>query len=595
MKALNLFFLLAAAFGYADFFPLPPPIRELPPESHQARAESEIRFFHLDYIGRTLDARDWYRLALLHIEARQWKEARDALAESTKLDPCFDRPFTQRGYLDLWEGDSEAASIEFRAALDISPCNEFAIDGMQQAAIQWSKENRQIQQAIQILREANGCRPRNLDTLFYLGRLLALQGNLKEAEAVLNECLEIAPHQEEAQLQLGFVYERQGKYEQAEQIFRKLPGNLDARRGQARCLAGRLQYKQARNILRRFPHKSSDDWALSMDVRSHTNPALFLETTYTQAKEDDPSLKVPVVKDYYFYNALNIWVPIFNRWRIDLKQITYHQRENEILVPTAVNYNVYIWGAQLTSRYFFMKDWTWDVALRYLQGYPKGQMVYPFEPRAPFEPGVSLQYNGPTHFFRGDAHVESMIIKNFSIQKSQLLRLDYTGIGYAFHPDLWLHPKVEGWVSGTYYHDAVHNWKNQQIFEFKSDLPGLSPYVRFLYRFEHADFKYLTPNYFTYLRQIENWVGGILRYEFAPWAALEIDYVKSWQLNRNVILPVGSFIFISPRLFLMGDRVKGRYWMRLWDKMQFEIEGHFFRNTLPYRDWNLRGSLLYQF
>ena len=90
--------------------PLPPPIQNPPPLSNQEKAESEIRFSHIDYVGRTLKSHDWCRLALLLIKARKWDEAWGVLNHSIDLDEEFDFHISEIEF-ERRPGDRQALDV----------------------------------------------------------------------------------------------------------------------------------------------------------------------------------------------------------------------------------------------------------------------------------------------------------------------------------------------------------------------------------------------------------------------------------------------------------------------------------------------------
>lgn len=202
-------------------------------------------------------------------------------------------------------------------------------------------------------------------------------------------------------------------------------------------------------------------------------------------------------------------------------------------------------------------------------------------------------YSSDWNRFVLDAHIGDQIIKNFSDSISQLLRIDTYQGEYALHAPVFLHPLAEVGLGRSYYHDAIHNWKQYQNAKAGIDL--LTPLLRLVYLFEHSRFKQLTQNYFTYKRQIQHTLS--LKYEQMLYSQLkwEMGWDHIWQSNQNVVLPIGNLIFTSPSLYLIGNRFSALLQYRFQDLIQCEIGAHYFRLTLPYHDWNLHGALHWQF
>ncbi|MBM3184492.1 MAG: tetratricopeptide repeat protein, partial [Chlamydiae bacterium] len=437
--------------------------------------------------------------------------------------------------------------------------------------------------------------PHYEDAEIGLADLYVIERKYKEAEAIYQEF----PERNEALSGLALIAERTGNFSLAETLYRKAlentPKDWELRERLARVLTNKLQYDKAKEeyaiLLEENP--SERLWIRSMNVKSHTNVALLEEINYTNAKENDPTLGVPVVKDYYFLSRFTLLVPVVNKWRLDAQQIYFYQRENNIYAPS-VNYSASINGGAMLSHFYFAKDWKWDVILKGIQATGIQNANFPFQKGALFEPGTVLTYNGDWHFFALDAHVEEQIIKNFAYTISQMLRIDVYNGGYGIHPPVAFHPNGEFSVGQNFYHDSIHNWKQYQKIRVDSDL-FVSP-IRVTYLFEHSRFKKLSPDYFTYLKQIQNTLSFRFLHDFGAGVQLEATWDYFLQSNTDVILPIGTFIFIAPSLYLIGNRATGLLRYRFQDHLRFEISGHYLHvSTLPYRDWNLKGSLFWQF
>lgn len=532
----------------------------------------------------------------------------------------------------LYAQEEEATYQELMIRLEHVPCDATAREELARIGDAWRVDPARNREALAIYELLAACDPENAEWLFYWGQQLARAGRWDEAEQVLKRCLEMNPHDSDAEVQLGYVYLWKGEWAQAEAILSRFPEQLDAERGLARALQQQGKSEEAqvvyRRILANHPHEIEaqrelarslasdlqfheadaiyagfvdDDpnqeqhWQESFDVQAHTRPALYVESLYTDAKENDPSLRVPVVKDYYFFNATHLFIPCSDRWRLDLQQLYYHQRENDLYPPTGVNYSVYLTGAQITSSFFFRKDWKWDLSARGFQAWGKKEVTYPFHQTTRFEPGTSLLYNSERQLFVVDAHIESRIIKNFAAVRSELLRTDCVTAAYGYRIPVALHPEVEAWVTHVWIHDSMHNWNNSEIGIARLGVPYLSRYVTALYRFEHAHFHQLNPNYYSFKQQLRNVLGVKMQYHFSPAASWEAVYEHRWETTYQLFQPIGNFLFVASKQYLVGNRITSRASYRWKDHVQIALEGHYFHTTLVYRDWNLNGSVLWQF
>jgi tetratricopeptide (TPR) repeat protein len=577
-------------------------------------------------------AEDFYERGLIEIKKKRFAEARKNLEIALEKDGSFLNAELQLGFLDLWEGNASGAFQRFSRVLDESPCQSEALIGFQELGEVWRREEKKLAQILKIYQTLNECQPNNPDTLFYLGRALLRTGDLEGARSSFEKCLALIPSYGDAEILLGYIYLREKKWAEARVLFLKHEQNLDAKMGLAllarRTGDGKKAKKYLREVIDENPgHKEAkkeyakqllsdheyqgaaaefqwlvnDDpnegsyWIDLFDLKSKANFAVFLETLYTDAKENDPSLGVPVVKDYYFFNSVHCLIPLAKRWRLDLEQMYYHQRENDILFPYGVNYSAYEAGGQATASYFFAVDWRLDLTARAFNAWGAKDVFYPFQSTTRFEPGSGLLYNSEKQLFSFDVHTESFIIKDFSKFISQLLRIDSATAGYAYRPDCKLRPEFEGWLSYGFIRDSLKNRKNTEVAVARLGVPFMGKAITAIYRFEHGHFDQLSQNYYSFKQQLRNVLGGRLRIDFSDSVFWETYFYHRWQTTYNLFQPIGDFVFIAAKQYLVANWVTSSVTARYKDKMRLVLEGRYYRDTLIYRDWNITGSFLWQF
>ena len=420
-----------------------------------------------------------------------------------------------------------------------------------------------------------------------LGFIALWENDLKEARRYFDYAISLDPSNKLALYGIKQANDKIASY-RAQEIERS-----DEYRRKTRSLTIDRHYKAAKKeyiaLLKNHPYDQKLNAEL-FDVRSHTDVSSSLETSYTDAKENDPTLQEPVVKDYYYYLALNLRIPIFDTWRIDAKGLFFHQRENNIL-NSFVNYNAFIGGGQLLSHYYFANDWRWDVTLREISAFGSQAAQFPFVKTSRFEPGTSIVYSGNDHFFIVDGHIESFIIKNFAQQNSQLLRTDHIDASYLYRPEVFLNPKVGAGFDESFYQDS--NRKDWQSLFAALDL--WAPMLTLTSLFEHAHFKFLTPNYFSYNQQIRETLGVRFHTPNHFHLYFEVLWEHSWQWTHQLIMPIGDLIFVAQQQYIIGNLFSSRIIYRFRDRFKFELGGHYLRTTLIYRDWNLNGAISYCF
>ncbi len=613
------------------------PVIDQPNPTELNKVQRTLLLDYLEYLGN-VSPEHCYRIAEFYIQIGELPQARIHLEQAIELDPHFTAAYLQLGFIDLWEKKWEEAFAIFSIALEETPCAVTGLIGLTRVALHWAEE--QPARARSMANKVHLCHSQDPDSLLYLGILYTRLQEWEKGEETLTECLRLAPHYQDAQLQLAHLYVLEKKYEEAEKIYHRYPDcneadkglariasqegkyadadklyqkvlekdpkDSEARKALAQTLVSQLKYAQAKKQYELLlesngatnqytlisPREDASNWIQSMDVKSHTNFGILEEVDYTDAKEWDPTLRVPVVKDYYFSSKLTLFFPIFDRWRIDVQQLYFHQRENDIFVPS-VNYSAFVNGGALISHYYFARDWKWDIVAKTVHASGIHEARYPFKSSTLFEPGTTLLYHSDWNLFVLDGHVEDQIIKNFPLTISQLLRIDnYHGI-YGFHPPVYLHPHLEVSGGANFYHDSLHNRKDYQKVLAAVDL-GIHSLIA-TYVFEHGHFKKLSEDYFSYQKQIQHTLSVRYIQDFYAKVQFEVLWDHIWQSNHNVFLPIGNFVFVSPNLYLIANRITGTLKYRFRDSLRAEIGGHYLTITLPYWDWNLRGAISWQF
>ncbi|MCH9633982.1 MAG: hypothetical protein S4CHLAM7_07160 [Chlamydiae bacterium] len=538
----------------------------------------------------------------------------------------------QKGAEAFTQGKLGLAYRYFVKELEQNRCDPKAIKGLLKVADAWGKQSKKRVRSLQIYTFVYECQPSNYDALFYKGRVLFWMNENKAAIAVLQDLLTLSPEYTDAASLLIKLYIRQKEWQKAKNLLKRFPrlpdaeqdyetiayktGNyalseklsrdilsknpkkISARRDLARSLSAQRKFKEAHAqyaILVEDDPQNKTHWREYMNVRSHTRVGILADGSYIKSKENDPDLKAPVVRDYYTLATYHIIFPMANRWRLDLRQIFFHKREVDIYPPVmGTNFNAYVQGAEIVSEALIRTHFKWDLVLRILgaRGY-NHNVLFPFLSTTRFEPGTSLIYTNSHLFAVINAHVESFIIKNFAKNRSQLLRTLNLYTGYVIKPSFFLNPEFEFTFEEIFYHDNIRNRRNTLNLWGRFNL--FTKYLQFVSRFELSNFKQTTPNYFSFKRQIRNTLGCIFRLDLFQSLYIEGRYLHRWEYNVELDQPIGSFNFQTTMQRLNSNRVVMRTGYRLKDKLWAEASGHLFYTTLPYRDYRVSGTLLWQF
>jgi tetratricopeptide (TPR) repeat protein len=499
----------------------------------------------------------------------------------------------------------------------------FALEHIQQG---------KLDSARKIFREIAASFSENADHLFHVGRLAAWLSEWEESERFLKKCLQMNRNHIDAAVQLGHVYLYNQRWNEAEEIFARYPDHMPAKAGLAKCALWRGDYPVAEECYRKilgdpaFEQEARLGLARSLAeqqkyreadsnyavitqpefqgtvlapekaaVASHTRIGALIDANYTQSVESDPNLHAPVAKIKGFVTSLSFFFPLTDQWRLDARGIFSHQKENNIYPPAqGINYDVLISEEAITARYYFRKDWRWDLYTRVLSGWKDGSMTFPFENKTLFEPGTTLLYNSARQIFTLDAFYDTLLIKNFAREISQFLLFSTIDTGYGYRFNVRWKPELEGRLAGSFFHDSPHNTQNRQDVWVRTGLPPWPTILTAIYHFEHAGFTNLSPNYYSYKNKWFQALGLRLYKDILSNGYFEIFYEHSWDLTMNLFEPIGTFLYVAARQYLIGNNVYGALGYSV-DRCRMELSGHYFHNNLPYTDWNIKASFQWQF
>lgn len=575
-----------------------------------------------------------YMDALRQISFKDLDKAQQLLEHLIIISPNYTYAYTQLGFVYLWQGKLAKAKEAFDAVLRHCLCNEECIGGLSQLAIASEGYEDRQDFSLEVYRDLLICFPDKYEYLSGLGRALARTHHWKEAEKVLKECLEIRPADSDVGIQLANLYFWEGKYEEAEKLYARFQDRIEAQEGLGKLALMRSDFKQAeerylyvtenqpenmsalqnlarsyvnelkftkakevyQQLVEKYPHHESG-WAELLDVKLHTDPVLNYNVNYYEAKENDPGFKEPVVRDYYFDTNAVVFIPIRDQWRVDLKTYFDWQREKEILPANpGINYNVGLSGAAVYSHVYFWSYWKWDLFCDVKSAWNVGHNAYPFQNTTRIEPGSYLSYTSERQMLVVGGNIDSYIIKNFSTFVSQLLTLKSLEATYRYTIPVKYSPEVEGWFQETYYESMPRNKRDSEAATFRIYVPFLEEYLKAFYTYEHKHFNKLNVNYYSFMQQWRNTFGFsfFLKSEKRR-ASFDLTYWHRVQKTKDLFQPIGDFVFITPLQILHCNQIDAALRFRMKDNFRMEFLGGYYRDTLPYRVWNVRTSFFWAF
>ena len=535
---------------------------------------------------------------------------------------------------EIYLGNLEEAKAIFDNYLLEHPCDEGALDGLEEIALEYEEDSKKHEEALELWFELLGCRPDSVKALLHIGKLYMWQGELDQAEKYMNRALEKDPDAPLVDLYLSNVYIAQGRFEEATEIIEKYPdehhanvnrglihykkkeyrraekvfreilentkGDRDTRLWYGRTLARQTRYDEAKKqytlALMGFP-ENEILWRELWNTQYFTNPMLLYDIHYVEAKENDPQLEQPVVKNYYFNENFELYLPITNRIRMDLSASTGFEKENDIFPPLGHNYKVDVSQFRMTERYRLSDEWNLNFFqnIRVGDGLQSG-VNFPFQNRLIFEPGGNLAYAGEKTRFGAAVFYDSFVTKNFSLGKAVFIKTKNVDVNFSqeftFHP---IRPRIRGAAANRYYQDDLNNKRRSYNIWVVVGPPNYTDMIDIYYHFTWRAFDKLTTNYWTYLRQYLHRVGLDFHHTWNYSTFFNFRYEYEWQQTHQQLRPIGNFLFISPLQKLQGQRVEALISRRLGNTCLAEISGSYFRSTLVYRAYSIRAKLNWQF
>jgi tetratricopeptide (TPR) repeat protein len=380
-------------------------------------------------------------------------------------------------------------------------------------------------------------------------------------------------------------------------LYAKRGNDPDILLGLARAEAGNLYFCRAEHHYQRLYRSQYIEEAFreNFEVKRHTSPGASLDVSYIDAIEHDPQLRRAAARDFYFNSTVTAYVPINEQWRLDGSLFYGYQKELNVVRETTVNYDVGLAAAKILSRNWVTPHFDWIGWASVKRGWDRDRSSnFPFINTTRFEPGIGAIYRRRDYRLGANAYIDSFVIKNFEIRRSQLLsiwHLDADALARFECPLKW---EIEAWIEARFYRDRIRNFRDEEILWLRAYVPCTHETLRAIFELDHSHFRKLTSNYFSYKKQWWPKVGGVY---FNTWDrfSLELLYEHGWQFNYQLIMPIGDVLFISPFQKWLTDRFEAIGSYRICDRIRFELGGRYYRTTLPYRDWRVRGSVLFLF
>jgi hypothetical protein len=363
----------------------------------------------------------------------------------------------------------------------------------------------------------------------------------------------------------------EGKEEEALTIFSKYRGNADAEEGLC-------QIENKKESL-------TEPIFLQVDVR------------HAEEVEHDPSLRAPVAKTYYDTARVFVQFPVTPQVELQVGQLFFRQEEHDLFPPCGVNFDNFAYGAEVQGRSHLMGRAQIRVGGRLFEMQGSSKNVYPFRRVLRFEPNVSWLWKAPLWGYFAEAHRDSLIIKNFARVRSELLPFDHVGIGSFVNPCGDLKVAWQGEGFRIWIRDELGNrkWTASSEISLALPLPSLIRWMRGFYRFEWGSFDQLNVNYYSFRNQLRSVLGFRIDYSWRDLFQWEIEGWHRWETTYNLFQPIGDFVTVARKRYLVAQAVTARWTTHFWQVCDVVVEGNYQRDSLPDRQWGVKGKMVYWF
>lgn len=536
--------------------------------------------------------------AVLIAEAMPLFDRIETAIEEWSQSPCdHDLQISLKDLLDEIKFDSRyARSIVEITALLLS-CEPHNGDYLYLSGkgYYWLKDD---SMALRQLKKAIALQPADFDTAYLLAQVYQIQHQEDQAIALMLQFPDVMAAVEK----LGDLYLAKNDLAKARQYYEQVYRHDQSQGSKVKKLADlyytQRRYFQADDLLKDFlkdvPMKELE--SLQTAIQAFTRPALSYQINFIHSKENDPTIAKPVVATDYLQQLLQFDFPIHEGVFTHTKFQDFRQKEDDIIPPVGTNYNVKITALEEQVRFDTLNHWQFDAFLRLLDAHQIGTNFYPFISTQRIEPGLSVSYLGFNHYFFIEGHIESMIIKNFSVMQSELLRQDVVSAGYGHIVTQPIQGQLELNAAMIAYHDAIGNreWVQTILMSLAHRFhhPGS---LGVAIRLDHSSFDQLTPNYFSYQQQWAPLAKLFFDCQIHPAVKIEGAYYRGWQLTRNLLQPIGNFLLVENRQLLSTQRVEAALTLIIKTHLKATVNAHYFITSLPYREYRLAGTLSYQF
>ncbi|MCI5052531.1 MAG: tetratricopeptide repeat protein, partial [Simkaniaceae bacterium] len=511
-----------------------------------------------------------------------------------------------------------------------------AIAGYEQLGQAWNQRRPTYKKALGIYNTLRACEPNDTTYLVQAGRLYAFTGSRAKGRKLVEEALEIDPYSFDAEMMYGIFLFWDRKFEEALEIFRRyphqpyailhvakvqqaqdeleaaeqtlreaiadFPKNKELRFLLAQILRSQLRYYAAQKYLDELVIEDPDDerfWNDSFYNKDHVSPTILGRGSLTYSKEGDPDLdKIIVVSTKYKSSSLKYILPVQDRLTLHATGFYYTEKENNEVRKGIVNYNVYAQGGAFGVDLIATKEIDLKGSCRFKTAGQIGQTVFPFTASGShvthIEPAFRFSYTPGYFSFSGSYFYDSFFIKNFSIDRAQLLGKHTIDGAMKIKIPHFERFNVSTDFDLAWYFDNLKNRRVGRSVRVQIPVP-FTENTSAIYEYTYGSFAKISPNYNSYKRRQTNSIEILFKKLYNYQTEYGFSWERKWKVSLDESVPVGLIDIELAGNKTRSDRFQGYINYRFQDHLKAQFEMSYLNNNFPYISKSFKGSLEWRF
>lgn len=415
--------------------------------------------------------------------------------------------------------------------------------------------------------------PKHAEALAGMGRIAMLAGDLEQAEFYFTRALCHDPNLEYALNFYGQVLMQENRYFEAKPRFVRL----------MKILPKDLIVK--RTLF----------W-----LREYTDPTVGIGGIKAIEEEKDRFTGRLVARLIEWHKRYELILPVTDRFRLFGRGSLGAIRQ--VNLGTKINtFNAWIHTHTIRGLYLLTPQWTFDYWAMTVSASNRSKgSVLPTLASTLFIPGVSATYDDNHYRFNLHATDTYLLTKDFTIQKTYLIRIRDTG---AYFEKLYDKYQRRIGAGGDYfwYEDRVNNqafwlsgWAQTGILHPYEDIFALR------YQVDYRRFKELIPDYYTFEYQLTHWLNLRFIQTWDDTLRVEAEYWHGWRWTkgRNPASQLVTVTLVNTpitKVYSYIDRVWVNVIKVMSDRLMFRATGQMSRDSFDYTTWAIEGNALYRF